>query len=68
MRRGIKLYIFIIGVIFIAFGPSIGLAEYEQSDGMDFDPFIHRADEAMYAAKKIKGNAIIRYSELHSAI
>ncbi len=46
---------------------SIGLAEYQPSDGMDFDPFIHRADEAMYASKKIKGNAIIRYSELHSA-
>lgn len=45
---------------------SIGLAEYNIESGEKFEPFIHRADEAMYAAKKVKGNAIIRYSELSS--
>ena len=47
---------------------SIGLAEYDLIASEDFDAFIHRADESMYAAKKVKGNAIIRYSELHAAI
>jgi GGDEF domain-containing protein len=46
---------------------SIGLAEYLPDEDADFEPFIHRADAAMYAAKKIKGNAIVRYSQLHPA-
>ena len=32
MRRGIKLYIFIIGVIFITFGPANSRADYDVID------------------------------------
>lgn len=43
---------------------SIGLAEYHADDGTDCDRFIHRADQAMYAAKKIAGNATVSYTSL----
>jgi len=45
---------------------SIGLAQYDHDDGSKSDPFISRADVAMYESKKTKGNAITRFSELES--
>ena len=43
---------------------SIGLSEYQFDSSDSAERLIHRSDEAMYAAKKIKGFSIVRYSEM----
>ena len=55
MRRGIKLYIFIIGVIFMAFGPAIGRAEYDVIDITK--PFLRKIPLAVPLFKNAGGSA-----------
>jgi hypothetical protein len=55
MRRGIKLYIFIIGVIFMTFGPAIGRAEYDVIDITK--PFLRKIPLAVPLFKNAGGSA-----------
>ena len=55
MRRGIKLYIFIIGVIFITFGPANSRADYDVIDITK--PFLRKIPLAVPLFKTAGGSA-----------
>ncbi len=55
MRSGIKLYIFIIGVMIITFGPEIGRAEYDVIDITK--PFLRKIPLAVPLFKNAGGSA-----------
>src|SRR5210317_1680173 len=55
MRRGIKLYIFIIGVILMTLGPAIGRAEYDVIDITK--PFLRKIPLAVPLFKNAGGSA-----------
>jgi TolB protein len=60
MRRGIKLYIFIIGVILITFGPASGRAEYDVIDITK--PFLRKIPLAVPLFKNAGGTSEERRS------